>query len=65
MSTQDQIIYEPPLALMKSAHVSGMAANAALVAEAEADHEAFWARQARELLTWKKPFTKEIGRAHV
>ena len=25
--------------------------------EADADHEAFWARQARELLTWSKDFT--------
>ncbi len=30
---------------------------AALRAEAEADHEAFWCRLARELLHWERPFT--------
>jgi acetyl-CoA synthetase len=30
------------------------------VAEADADHQAFWARQAREMLSWKKPFTKVL-----
>ncbi len=28
--------------------------------EANADYEAFWARQARELVTWQKPFTKVL-----
>ncbi len=32
--------------------------DAALYEEANADYEAFWARQARELVTWHKPFTK-------
>ena len=49
-----------PVASVKNAHVSGMAAYEKLVAEAEADHEAFWARQARELLSWKTPFTKVL-----
>ena len=31
-----------------------------LHAEANADYEAFWARQARELVTWQKPFTKVL-----
>jgi len=58
MSAADNHLYPPPAALAKAAHVSGMDAYNALCAEAEADHEAFWARQARELLSWKKPFTK-------
>jgi len=33
---------------------------AALRAEAESDHAGFWARQARELLEWKKPFTVSL-----
>lgn len=32
----------------------------ALVAEAEQDYEGFWARLAREGLTWHKPFTKVL-----
>ena len=43
--------YDPPADMQANAWVSGMDAYDALCAEAEADHEAFWARQARELLT--------------
>ncbi|HWH80796.1 MAG TPA: acetate--CoA ligase, partial [Burkholderiaceae bacterium] len=57
MSASETHVYPPSAAAMKGAHVSGMAAYDKLVAEADADHEAFWARQARELLSWKKPFT--------
>ena len=53
--------YDPPADLKAHAWVSGMDAYNALCAEAEADHEAFWARQARELLSWKTPFTKVLN----
>jgi acetyl-CoA synthetase len=52
-------VYEPPAALAQAAHVSGMAAYDKLVAEADADPEAYWARLAREFLSWKTPF-KEV-----
>ncbi|MGF3053270.1 acetate--CoA ligase [Microbacterium sp. YY-03] len=35
-------------------------ANQELYAEARADREAFWADQARELLTWSTPFTQTL-----
>ena len=60
MSASDNHLYPPPPALAKAAHVSGIEAYNALCAEAEADYEGFWARQARELLSWKKPFTKRL-----
>ncbi len=60
MSASDTPVYNPSAAAMKGAFVSGMDAYHQLVAEAEADHEAFWARQARELLSWKTPFTKVL-----
>jgi len=53
-------IYPPPAGFVEKAHVSGMAAYERLVAEAEADYEGFWARQARELISWKTPFTKVL-----
>ncbi|MBI3155331.1 MAG: acetate--CoA ligase [Burkholderiales bacterium] len=53
-------LYEPPAALLKSAYVSGMDAYRKLVAETEADYEGFWARHARELLSWKTPFTQVL-----
>jgi acetyl-CoA synthetase len=56
----DTPLYHPPAALAAQAHVSGMDAYRRLVAEAEADHEAFWARLARELLSWKTPFTQVL-----
>jgi acetyl-CoA synthetase len=52
--------YAPPAALVAQAHVSGQAAFDALVAEAERDHEAYWSRLARELLTWHKPFAQGL-----
>ena len=50
----------PPAQLVASARVSGMAAYHQLVAEAQADHEAFWGRLAREFLSWKTPFTQVL-----
>ena len=43
--------------LVNGAHVSGMAAYQKLVAEADADYGAYWARLAREFVSWKTPFT--------
>ena len=54
-------LYPPPAAAVAGAHVSGQAAFDALVPEAETDYEGFWARQARELISWKKPRCKAIG----
>ncbi len=54
-------VYQPASHLVKQAAVSGMDAYQKLVAEADADHEAYWARLARELVVWKKPFTKALN----
>ena len=61
MSASETPMYNPSAAATRGAHVSGMDSYRALVTEAEADHEAFWARQARELLSWKTPFTKVLN----
>jgi len=53
--------YLPPPALAAAAYVSGMPAYEALCQEAEADYEGYWARLARELLGWKRPFTKVLN----
>jgi acetyl-CoA synthetase len=63
MSAAETPVYNPSAAAMKDAYVSGMDAYRALVAEADADHQAFWARQARELLSWKTPFTQVLNDA--
>jgi acetyl-CoA synthetase len=54
-------LYPPSDAFVKAAHVSGFAAYEKLVAEAEADYEGYWARLARELLSWHTPFTTVLN----
>jgi acetyl-CoA synthetase len=61
MSDSARPDYSPPAELAAAAHVSGRAAYDRLCAEAEADHEAYWGRLARELLSWKQPFTKVLN----
>ena len=56
--------YDPPPSLVASARVSGMAAYRALCDEAARDFEGYWARLAREFVTWKKPFTKVLDRSN-
>jgi acetyl-CoA synthetase len=51
----------PQIPALKHATIDGMDAYHALVAEAERDHEAFWARLAREHLEWRRPFTKVLN----
>ena len=53
-------VYDPPASVVEGAHISGMEAYRRLVAEADADHEAYWARLAREFVTWKTPFTQVL-----
>ena len=50
----------PPASVSDGAFVSGMPAYEALVAEAQADHSAYWARLAREFIVWKTPFSKSL-----
>ena len=52
--------YPPPAELAAHAWVSGRAAYDKLVAEADADHQAFWGRLAKELISWKTPFTQVL-----
>ena len=56
-------VYDPPAAVAQGAHVSGMDAYRKLVAEAEADHEAYWAHLAREFVAWKTPFTRVLDQS--
>jgi acetyl-CoA synthetase len=58
---QENRIFEPSADFVKSATVSGMSAYNALCQEATDDYEGFWARLARELLVWHKPFTRTLN----
>ncbi|TSE29653.1 Acetyl-coenzyme A synthetase [Tepidimonas thermarum] len=57
-------VFDPNPALVAQARVSGMDAYRALCAEAEADFEGFWAKRARELLAWHKPFTQVLDESN-
>jgi acetyl-CoA synthetase len=54
-------IFEPSAAFKKQAAIGSMQAYQALCTEAENDYEGFWAKLARELLIWHKPFTKTLN----
>ena len=61
MSEHRSDLYSPPEAVANAACTyRGMAAYETLVAEADADHSAYWARLAREFVSWKTPFTKVL-----
>ncbi len=61
MSERTEVMtHQPPASLVAAAKVSGMPAYQALVAEADADYEAYWSRLAREFLDWKTPFTTAL-----
>jgi acetyl-CoA synthetase len=53
--------FHPDHAFVEHAHVSGMAAYEKLCADANNNYEKFWADLARELIVWKKPFTKTLN----
>lgn len=54
-------VFEPNEDFVSSANVSGMPAYNALCQAATDDYEGFWAKLARELLVWHKPFTKTLN----
>ena len=52
--------YLPSADFVSSAAIPSMAAYHALCQEAETDYPGYWARLARELLSWKVPFTQVL-----
>ena len=57
-------IYLPSAAFVQQAHISGMAAYEALCQEAEADYQGYWGRLAKELISWKSPFTQVLDESN-
>ena len=54
-------VFAPSAETVSQAAVSGMPAYQQLCTEAKNDYEGFWAKLARELLVWHKPFTKTLN----
>ncbi|MFC5523850.1 acetate--CoA ligase [Polaromonas jejuensis] len=57
-------VFPPSPAIVKAARISGMAAYNALCAEADKDFEGFWAKLARDNLSWKKPFNQVLDESN-
>ncbi|MDP2879047.1 MAG: acetate--CoA ligase [Sulfuricella sp.] len=57
-------IFEPAESFRAQANVKGMEGYRALCEQADKDYEGFWAGLARELLVWKKPFTKVLDESN-
>jgi acetyl-CoA synthetase len=57
----EQHVYPPPADAVKNAWVSGMPAYQALVDEAARDYEGYWARLAKELISWRTPFRRVLN----
>ena len=62
--TSPSALYNPPQSAVRGAHVSGMAAYNELCAQAAADYVGYWSRLARELVSWKTPFTKGLDESN-
>jgi len=56
--------FEPSAEFVKQATISGMEAYKALCAEAARDYEGYWARLAREHVSWKQPFTQVLDESN-
>lgn len=66
MSTIESIlnetrIFQPSQEFIQQANLSGMQAYQALCAEAELDHQGFWANQANKLIVWHKLFSEVLN----
>jgi acetyl-CoA synthetase len=56
----DSRIFSPSQNFVANAHISNMGQYKSMCAEAQNDYEGFWAKLARENLTWQKPFTTTL-----
>ncbi|CAN7351317.1 acetate--CoA ligase [Trinickia sp. LjRoot230] len=57
-------VFAPPAELVANATISGVDAYRALVEHAARDYEGFWAKLARETLSWHQPFTKVLDESN-
>ncbi|MDO9234975.1 MAG: acetate--CoA ligase [Aquabacterium sp.] len=53
-------LYPVPESFARTAHIGSREAYDQLCTEAQTDYEAYWARLAREFVSWHKPFTRTL-----
>ncbi len=61
---QEPEFFNPPALFVDNANISGMEGYRAICAAAEEDYEGFWARHARDHVSWHKPFTRTLNEEH-
>ena len=54
-------VFNPPKTLSENAYIKNLKEYQQLCDSAEADYEGYWAGLARDLIDWKKPFTKILN----
>ncbi len=54
-------VFNPPKTLSENAYIKNQKEYQLLCDTAEADYEGYWAGLARDLIDWKKPFTKILN----
>lgn len=54
-------VFNPPKKLSENAYIKNLKEYQQLCDSAEADYEGYWAGLARDLIDWKKPFTKTLN----
>jgi len=54
-------VFNPPKKLSENAYIKNLKEYQQLCDSAEADYEGYWADLARDLIDWKKPFTKILN----
>ena len=65
MSQNDSVqFFQPPAEFVQQATISGMEAYQALCDEAAKDYTGYWARLAREHVSWKQPFTEVLDESN-
>ncbi len=57
-------LFQPPAEFVKQATISGMEAYQALCDEARQDYTGYWARLAREHVSWKHAFTEVLDESN-
>ncbi|MCL2655994.1 MAG: acetate--CoA ligase [Betaproteobacteria bacterium] len=63
-SVHEHKVFHPSEEVVRNATISGMAAYKALCDEAERDYEGYWARLAREHVSWKQPFSRVLNESN-
>ena len=65
MSQNESVqLFQPPADFVKQATISGITAYKALCDEASQDYTGYWARLAREHVSWKQPFTEVLDESN-